>query len=239
MEAEMLGSIKALAFDVGGSVFDWQTSVRQKAVALASEHDVAIDDLQFAHAWRGRMFGMLGEVRSGNRPSANADELHRSALDELVPQYPGFDLTDQEKDELTMVWHALSAWDDFPDALVRLRRQYKVVVLSVLSYSILVDSSKHAGISWDGLLSCEFLNKYKPAPEAYQQGASLLGLTPGELMMVAVHPPDLAAAAFAGLKTGFVKPKIAEGGSMGDPSMFDVIADDYTDFANQMCPGSG
>jgi 2-haloacid dehalogenase len=227
--------VKALAFDVGGSVFDWQSAVRKKVVELAAVHGTSIDDHAFAHAWRRRMFGMLAEVRHGERDHCNADQLHRAGLDELVPDYPGFDLTDSEKDELTMVWHAMDVWEDFPDALVRLRQRYKVVILSVLSYSILLDSSKHAGISWDGLLSCEFMHKYKPEPEAYQQGATLLGLAPAEVMMVAVHPGDLAAAARAGMKTGFVKPKVAEAGSEGDSSGFDIQAEDYTDFADQVC----
>ena len=228
-------TVKALAFDVGGSVFDWQTAVRRKVVELAEIHSAEIDDYAFAHAWRRRMFGMLGEVRSGARERANADELHRLALDDLVPGYPGFELSDPQKDELTLVWHQMDVWEDFPAALEQLRRHYKVVILSVLSWSILVDSSKHAGISWDGILSCEFLSHYKPMPQSYQQCASLLRLEPQEVMMVAVHPMDLAAAAHAGLKTGYVKPKLDEAGSQGDPASFDVVADNYADFVAQMC----
>ncbi len=227
--------IKALAFDVGGSVFDWQTAVRRKVVELAKSHGAEIDDYEFAHAWRRRMFELLAEVITGNRESANADVLHRLALDDLVPGYAGFALSDQQKDDLTMVWHSMEVWEDFPAALEQLRQHYKVVILSVLSWSILVDSSKHAGISWDGILSCEFLGHYKPLPQAYQRCASLLRLAPEELMMVAVHPRDLAAAARAGLKTGFVKPKLEEAGSEGDTSSFDIVADDYADFVGRMC----
>jgi 2-haloacid dehalogenase len=230
----MFEDVKALAFDVGGSVFDWQTAVKAKARELAATHDVTLDDHEFAHTWRRRMFQMLSEVRKGDRERLNADEIHRVALDELAPKF-GIPLTDGEKDDLTHVWHHMDVWDDFPAALTRLRGSYKVNILSVLSFSILVDSSKHAGISWDGLISCEFLTHYKPEPEAYQQGARLLGLPPNQVMMVAVHPGDLSAAAAAGMRTGFVKPKVDEAGSAGDPSGFDIQAEDYTDFAEQMC----
>jgi len=227
--------VRTLAFDVGGSVFDWQTAVRRDLRVLIENHGAEIDDHAFAHTWRRRMFEMVREVRHGERDWCNADDLHRTALDEITPQFPGFDLTPGEKDDLTLTWHALDVWPDFPDALVRLRERYKVVVLSVLSYSILVDSSKHAGISWDGLLSCEFLGHYKPSPEAYQRCATLVRCAPEEVMMVATHPPDLAAASRAGMRTGHVKPKMEEGGSTGDTSIFDVLAQDYTDFADQMC----
>lgn len=228
-------TVRALAFDVGGSVFDWQTAVRRDVRALAEKHGADIDDHEFAHTWRRRMFEMVAEVRHGDREWCNADDLHRAALDELVPLFKGFDLSPSEKDDLTMTWHALHVWPDFPEALVRLRERYKVVVLSVLSYSILVDSSKHAGISWDGLLSCEFLGSYKPSAKAYQRCASLIRCAPNEVMMVATHPPDLAAAARAGMRTGHVMPKAEEAGSTGDTSAFDVLARDYTDFADQMC----
>jgi 2-haloacid dehalogenase len=229
------GNVKALAFDVGGSVFDWQTAVRRKVVELAATHGATIDDHAFGHAWRRRMFELLAEVRHGDRAWCNADDLHRTALDELVPKFDGFALSPGEKDDLTLVWHGLDVWPDFPPALERLRQNYKVVVLSVLSWSILVDSSKHAGISWDGLLSCEFLKHYKPSKGAYLQCAALLRLQPGEVMMVATHPGDLAAAARAGLRTGFVQPKVEEAGTEGDSSAFDVIARDYTEFADRMC----
>lgn len=129
----------------------------------------------------------------------------------------------------------MGVWDDVPEALAKLREHYIVSILTVLSLSIVVDSSKHAGIDWDAYLSCEFLGVYKPEPEAYQSACRLFRAEPHEVMMVAVHPPDLAAAQRAGMKTGYVKPKLEEMGSRGDTSTFDVIAEDYHDLARQLC----
>ena len=110
-----------------------------------------------------------------------------------------------------------------------------VVILGVLSFSILVDSSKHAGISWDGLLSCEFLGHYKPDKEAYLAATRLLRVSPEEAMMVAVHPGDLRAARNAGFRTGYVAPKLEEPGSRGETTGFDIVAEDYADFVRQIC----
>ena len=129
----------------------------------------------------------------------------------------------------------MGVWEDVPDALLRLRERYVVAILTVLSLSIVVDSSKHAGIDWDAYLSCEFLGVYKPEAKAYQTAARLLGAEPEETMMVAVHPPDLAAAAKAGLKTAYVKPKLKEAGSRGATDAFDIRAEDYRDLARQLC----
>ena len=145
------------------------------------------------------------------------------------------ELSDNDKQQLNSAWHHMGVWEDVPEALERLRERYIVSILTVLSLSIVVDSSKHAGIDWDAYLSCEFLGVYKPEPEAYQKAAQLFGVQPAETLMVACHPPDLAAAQRAGLKAAHVKPKVWEMGSEGDASGFEIQAESYTDLADQLC----
>ena len=230
-----MDGIKALAFDVGGSIFDWQTATRSAVRSLAAERGVEVDDRAFAFTWRRRMFEQLAEVRAGKRPWQNADQLHRAVLDELAEQHPALQLSAADRDELNRVWHRLDVWEDVAESLAKLRERYVVSILTVLSLSIVVDSSKHAGIDWDAYLSCEFLGVYKPEARAYRYAAELLGAKPDETMMVAVHPPDLAAAQAAGLRTAYVKPKLEEAGSRGETSGFDIRAEDYRDLARQLC----
>ena len=229
-----MDGIKVLVFDVGGSVFDWQTATRAAVSSLATERGVEVDDEAFCFTWRRRMFEQLGEVRAGTRPWQNADSLHRAVLDELAEQYPALELAAEDRDSLNHAWHRMGVWEDFPESLGRLRERYIVSILTVLSLSIVVDSSRHAGIDWDAYLSCEMLGVYKPEAEAYQKAVRLLGAEPHESMMVAVHPPDLLAAQRAGLKSGYVKPKLREMGSRGETSSFEVVAEDYRDFADKL-----
>ena len=88
------------------------------------------------------MFELLGQVRSGDLPWMNADELHRRALDDMIEKYPVLNLTTTERDALNQVWHRLRVWPDAPQALEKLRRRYTVVVLTILSWALVVDSSK-------------------------------------------------------------------------------------------------
>ena len=231
----MTGEIKVLTFDVGGSVFDWQSSTQAAVEGLAEERGVELDVPTFCFQWRRRMFETLAEVRKGNISWRNADQIHREVLDELGDQHRELRLTSDDKQQLNAAWHRMDVWEDFPEALIRLREHYVVSILTVLSLSIVVDSSRHAGIDWDAYLSCEFLGVYKPEAEAYQKAASLLGVEPFETMMVACHPPDLAAAQRAGLKAAHVKPKVWEMGSEGDSSGFEIQAENYTDLADQLC----
>ena len=231
----MGNGIKALTFDVGGSIFDWQTATRRAVRELACARGATVDDAEFAMTWRRRMFEELARVRSGELPWRNADQLHRSILDELADAYPQLELTESDRDELNRAWHRMGVWEDVPDALKKLRERYTVSILTVLSLSIVVDSSRHAGIDWDAYLSCEFLGAYKPDASVYRTAARLLGAAPDEVMMVAVHPGDLLAAQRAGLKTAYVKPKAWEPGAEGPTDSFDVSADDYGALARQLC----
>jgi len=236
----MMSNVAALTFDVGGSVFDWKSAVRAEIHKRALAAGAEVDADQFADEWRVRMFSILDQVRNGELQRINSDRMHRLALEDITPNYAQMELSDGELDEINTVWHRMPVWPEFPDALTRLREHYRVVVLTVLSFASVVDSSKYNGISWDGMLSCEFLEQYKPHPEAYLQACSLLGLQPARVMMVATHPLDLAAARSVGLQTAFVRPKFQEPERAGisskvDMTHYDCVAADYTDLADRLC----
>ncbi len=233
-----LSTIKALTWDIGGTVFDWHSSIRREVSRLASDRGVEVDAAGFARDWRRGMFETLGRMRAGEAPRMNADRMHRLALDDVIDKHSTLELNSSECDELNNLWHKLDVWPDAPDAIKALRGKYTVVVLTILSWSIAVDSSKMVGIEWDGILSCEFLERYKPEPEAYQQASHLLLLEPAQVMMVAAHYGDLRAAAAAGMRTAYV-PRPGERGEGHDTELsplpeFDVNSTDFPDLAKQL-----
>jgi 2-haloacid dehalogenase len=230
--------VRLLTFDVGGTVFDWHSTIRDDVRGIAAAKGARVDAAAFANAWRRGMFEHLAEVRSGQLPWMNADHLHRMALDDVLRREPELRLSNAERDELNRVWHRLRAWPDAPAAIARLRGRFTVIVLTVLSWAIVVDSSKAAGIDWDGVLACEFLGHYKPAREAYLAGVRLAGGTPEQAMMVAAHPGDLRAAMAAGLHAAYV-PRPGEQGAGNDGDLspqpdFAVNAADFADLARQL-----
>ncbi len=125
-------------------------------------------------------------------------------IDEVLEKHGSLELSSVERDELNQVWHRMNAWPGSVDAIHKLRGDYTTSVLTVLSYAITVDCSKRNGLSWDGILSGEFMDHYKKDPEAYRQGAAFLGRQPGEVMMVAAHTADLMGAKSAGMKTAYI-----------------------------------
>ncbi len=222
-------NVKALFFDVGGTVFDWKNTAREKIQALADERGQAIDSEAFANDWRAEMFKIQKQVRHGNLPWINADEMHLRALDNLTSSYPLLSAIDRMS-LVKSTWHHLKVFTGAPEAISRLRTKYTVVVLTILSWESIVSSSKAAEVQWDGILSCEFLGYYKPSLQAYRKGTSLLGLKPAQAMMVAAHKGDLAAAQGAGMHTVYVN--VPEEDSMADfgqpgGTTFDIEANDF------------
>ncbi len=233
-----LSTVRALTFDVGGTVFDWRGTIEREIGGIAERQGVEVDATRFATQWRRGMFAMLARVRSRELGWMNSDDIHRRVLDDVLDNHPALSLSASERDELNGVWHRLSAWEDAPSAIERLRSRYTVVVLTVLSWSTAVDCSKFNGIGWDGILSCEMLGDYKPDAPAYLAGVRLLGLEePSQAMMVAAHPGDLGAAMAAGLRSAYVhrEGELHVVAAPADaPTEFDVSAGGFAELADML-----
>jgi 2-haloacid dehalogenase len=122
--------------------------------------------------------------------------------------------------------------------LTRLKKKFVLATLSNGNVALMVNMAKYGGLPWDTVLGAEVAHHYKPQPEAYLTTASLLGLQPGECLMVAAHNGDLAAASAVGLRTAFVpRPNEHGPGQAKDvkPAReWDVIASDFVDLAARL-----
>lgn len=226
---------KALVFDVFGTVVDWRGSIIAELEALGRAKGLTRDWAAFADDWRGGYQPAMQRVRSGDLPWTTIDDLHRLILDPLVEKYHLEGLSEAEKSHLNLAWHRLAPWPDAVAGLARLKRQYIIGTLSNGNVGLLVNLAKHSGLPWDVVLSAELARHYKPDPEVYRLAPMLLGLAPAEIMLVAAHPGDLAAAATQGLRTGYV-PRPLEWGPGRAPhdvagQRFDLVARDFNHLA--------
>jgi 2-haloacid dehalogenase len=228
--------VKALTFDVFGTVVDWRSSIIAEGRKLGRRKKLAVDWPAFADAWRAGYRPAMDRVRRGELPWTNIDGLHRRILDELLGQFRIEGLSEPEKADLNRAWHRLAAWKDSVSGLKRLKKKYVVATLSNGNVALLTNMAKHAGLPWDCILSAEIVNHYKPDPETYLGAARLLGLEPREVMMVAAHKDDLDAAARTGLRTAFVRRPLEFGTKqdVAPESRFDFNARDFVDLARQV-----
>jgi 2-haloacid dehalogenase len=196
--------VRALVFDVFGTLVDWRTSIAREAREILSPLKVTTDWLDFADRWRAQYQPAMEEVRAGRLPFSKLDVLHRRNLD-IVLRAAGLDRIDEAtRAHLNLAWHRLDAWPDVRAGLARLRREFLVAPCSNGNISIMVDLARRNEIAWDAILGAEIARDYKPKPGVYQSAAAAFDCAPGETVMVAAHSSDLAAAAAAGLRTAFV-----------------------------------
>ena len=196
--------IKALTFDVFGTVTDWRSTIIREGRELGKQKVSNVDWRQFAEAWRAGYKPAMQRVRTGELPWLNIDALHRLILDDLLIQFEIEGLNEEEKDHLNRAWHRLDPWPDARRGIERLRQHFIVAPLSNGNIALLVNMAKNADFLWDCILSAELARKYKPDPEVYLTAARLLGLSPKQVMMVAAHNGDLKAAQSVGFRTAFI-----------------------------------
>ena len=223
-------SISALTFDVFGTVVDWRTSVTREGEAFGKPRKLSVDWAKFADAWRGLYQPAMEEVRSGRRPWAKLDELHRESLVRLLGDFGITGVSPAEIDHLNYAWHRLDPWPDAVPGLTRLKRRFTLATLSNGNIGLMVDMAKRAGLPWDAILGAEVARAYKPDPEAYLRSAAAAGLEPGEVAMVAAHAGDLVAAAGCGMRTAFVPRPLEHGpggGAEAPPDGVDLVAEDF------------
>ena len=208
--------IKALLFDVFGTLVDWRGSIAREAQAILAPRGVAIDWPALADAWRAQYQPAMDEVRAGRRPFCKLDELHRRNLDAILPGFGLDGLDDATRTQLNLAWHRLDAWGDAAPGLARLRRDFLLAPCSNGNVSLMVDLARRNGFHWDAILGAEFARDYKPKRVVYLAAAQAFDCLPNETMMVAAHPSDLEAAAAAGLRTAFVARPDEFGPGRGD-----------------------
>lgn len=232
-------TIKALLFDVFGTVVDWRTSVAREGEAFGRANGLSgIDWVGFADAWRGLYQPTLEKVRSRQMEWRVLDELHRMSLDRLLVQHGITGIEEAVLDHFNRAWHRLDPWPDAPSGLLRMKRHYVIATCSNGNVALMVNLAKHGGLPWDMILGAELTRHYKPCPDAYLGSVAYLRLQPSECVMVAAHNSDLAAARKCGLKTAFV-PRPKEHGPAGksdiQPSQeWDFVAADFDKLADQL-----
>ena len=196
--------VKALFFDVFGTLVDWRTSIARETEALLKPLGFAIDWPVFADAWRAEYQPAMTEVREGRTPFYKLDLLHRKNLARSLPRVGLASVPPALLDDRHLAWHRLDGWPDSAPGLARLKRKFLIAPVSNGNISLMVDLARRNGFPWDAILGSEIAGDFKPKPRVYLAACAALDLAPEQCMMVAAHASDLAAAAACGLRTGFV-----------------------------------
>jgi 2-haloacid dehalogenase len=230
--------IEALIFDTYGTLMDWRGSILEELAAFGADRGIDRDWAAFLDDWKSCYRPGMDKVNRGEWPWTTIDVIYRRRLDEVLRTFGIAGLTEAEIAHLNRVWWRLRPWPDSVAGLTRLRKRYVISPLSNASFAGMVHLARFACLPWDCILTAENARRYKPAPEVYLTAVELLGLAPAEVMLVAAHNYDLAAARALGLRTAFV-PRPSEYGpgqttDLTAESDWDVIASDMGDLARAL-----
>jgi 2-haloacid dehalogenase len=196
--------VKALLFDVFGTLVDWRAGIAREAERLLAPLGHRLDWPVFADAWRGEYQPAMEEVRSGRIPFCKLDALHRYNLERTLPRFGVKSVPEPTLVELNLGWHRLDAWPDVSAGLERLKQKFLIAPVSNGNISLMVDLARRNGFPWDAILGAEVVGDYKPKPRVYLAACEAFDLSPRECVMVAAHSSDLAAAAACGLGTAHI-----------------------------------
>ena len=233
--------VKALLFDVFGTVVDWRTGIAREVESIAKKNDISLDPFDFADAWRAEYQPAMEEIRKGRRSFTILDILHMENLKKIAPKFNLHNLSDDDFEFLVTAWHRLPGWPDSSDGLSLLKKKYILATQSNGNIALIVNMAKFSNLNWDVILGAEVTGHYKPEPEAYLKACNALNFKTEECLMVAAHDDDLKAASLQGMKTAYVhrpfeygKDKlfdIAEVNDYKGNRNWDIVSKDFNDLA--------
>ena len=230
-------AIRALVFDVFGTLVDWRSGVAREAERLLAPYAAALDGGAFADAWRARYGPSMEPVRSGARPYRDLDALQGETLPEVLAAFGIAGVPDAVRADLVRAWHRLDAWPEVPEAMARLRADHWLAPVSNGPVRLMVDLARRNGLGFDAILGADHSRDYKPKPALYRDAVAALGFPAAETLMVAAHSDDLAAAAEHGLPTAHVARPTEHGPAGGEAAPrvpVTYAAADLVDLARQL-----
>jgi len=230
--------LKALCFDVFGTVTDWRGSVIREGEALSSRLGVDVPWGEFVNKWRiDGYIATLLKIAGGEMECIPTEQIHRIKLLELLHDYGLAGLSEEEITDFNFAWNRIEAWSDAVEGLTMMKEDFLIMPFSNGDYRCMLDIAKHNRLPWDGIISADFFKKVKPDLSIYADAAEMLCMEPSEIMMVACHGQDLDAARKNGFRTAYVNRPLEYGPDVpleAKPEPYDYDTDDFIQLARML-----
>jgi 2-haloacid dehalogenase len=204
MDVEALKwSVTVCMFDQYGTVVDMQGGLVAVATPYLRTKGWAGDPNSFVTWWRRTHFenSMIDALRG--RDHTPYREIGERSLDYVMDR-AGIAHTAEEVARLVAAIERLTPFPEVPAALDRLRRRYKLVVLSNGDPDMLEAATAWHGIAFDRVISVAEAGTFKPHVATYTKAAELCGVAMEQILFVANHAFDCVGAKSAGMRTAFI-----------------------------------
>lgn len=231
-----LGKIKALAFDIQGTVLDYYTPVAAAVRQVADTKGLALDVDGFVTEWRNGYHDVIDDVLAGRRAWVPTERVYADALDAIIDRHHLTDrLSRADRDHMTDAWAQMVPWPDSASALETMRKKFVLATLSNSGMHTVGTMLKRVDLRFDFILTGELAHSFKPDAGVYRLVPQNLGVPVDTIMMIACHKYDLKAARDFGFRTGYI-PRPHELGPAGKADStpepyIDVMGGDLNDLA--------
>ena len=227
--ARLKRTIKTCMLDQYGTVVDMQSGLTEIAAPYLAAKGWTGDANSFVTWWRRTHFeNSMIDALLQREHTPYREIGHRSLS--FVLERAGIPHTMDEVHALVAAIETLRPFPEVPEALARLQRRYRLVVLSNGDPDMLETAKKHHGIPFDRVISAAVANAFKPHRATYTKAAELLGLQMDEVLFVANHAFDCIGAKSAGMRTAFIDRRRRPFGAT--PHQPDIVVPTMTDLAD-------
>jgi 2-haloacid dehalogenase len=201
--ARGLGDVEALMFDFYGTLVDMQSGLTAAIAPYLAGKGYRGDPGRVVTWWRRTHFenSMIDALL--HRAHTPYREIGERSLD-LTLERAGVPHTDDEVAGLVSEIERLPPFADVPDALARLGRRYRLVVLSNGDPDMLESGIRFSGLAFERAISVAEAGSFKPDSVTYRTAAGLIALEEDAILFAACHAFDCVGARACGMRTAFV-----------------------------------
>jgi 2-haloacid dehalogenase len=220
-----LGEFEAMSFDCYGTLIDWEAGLAAVLTPWAERQGLNLDDEQLL-----TVFSVHESAAEAEYPTAPYPDILAHSMRALGKEVGGT-VTDSDAAALARSVPDWPAFADSHDALVRLGRRGRLIILSNVDRSSFAASNARLGVTFSSILTAEDIGSYKPSPrnfEALTKEARRLGVGRGKLVHVAqslFH--DHLPAKQAGLPTVWINRRHGRPGWGATPAPPGAVTPDW------------
>ena len=182
-------SIKVCMFDQYGTVVDMQGGLVTIATPFLKEKGWTGNPNSFVTWWRRTHFenSMIDALL--HREHTPYREIGHRAVAHVMDR-AGIKHTKEDVRYLVSEIEKLKCFPEVPEALAKLQKKYKLVVLSNGDPDMLETAKSYHKVPFDKVISVAEANSFKPHVNTYKKAAEILGLPMDQILFVANHAFD-------------------------------------------------
>ncbi|HZN62400.1 MAG TPA: haloacid dehalogenase type II [Planctomycetota bacterium] len=192
-------AVDAITFDCYGTLIDWDRGLRQYLTRLLIAKRVSVPADELHKTWEAMQFIRL------SRPYRRYRVILAESLEDALRR---FKVTYDPEDGQRLA-HAMGSWrpfKDVPEGLARLKRKFKLGIVSNTDRDIMSRTLTYFGTEMDVVVIAEDVKAYKPSPKGFEEALKRLSLPPERVLHAAFGVAyDLGAAKNLGMKLALVR----------------------------------